>query len=437
MSMSMSNSRMCDPMPLRPVRKFLALGAAVSLLFAACTSTSSEVPSVIEVFGSYRGEEAVRFAASFAPFEEQTGFDVRYVGTGSFATDIQTRVTEADLPDIALFPQPALITDAASRGLLVPLPESIIDTDASDRTSLGSSTLGQYAVWFRGSAKSLVWYLPRSFVDNGYKVPATWDELVALSDTMVSDGVAPWCLSIESFASTGWVGTDWIEDIVLREQGDVLYDQWVVGDTLFDSAEIRHAFVTFAAIVHGTGTVVGGTNRILNTPWQDAASPMFESPQRCMMQRQASFWAPNIPEGFVFGEDIDFFVLPGLTDSPAPILVSGEFAAAFNARPEVAAFMEFLATPEAGEGWAELGGFISPHSDFDTSHYGSDIDRRAGQVIEDAPHIRFDGSDMMPPVVGTGTFWEAMREYIRTGDINAAVTLVDDSWPRAVQLPEG
>ena len=435
--MSTSASGMCEPMPRLRVRRVLALGAAVSLLLTACTSTSSEVQSVIEVFGPYRGEEAVRFAASFAPFEEETGFDVRYIGTGSFATDIQSRVTEADLPDIAIFPQPALITDTASKGLLAPLPESIIDTDASDKRSLGSTAIGRYAVWFRGGAKSLVWYLPQAFADSGYKVPTTWDELVALSDTMVSDGVAPWCLSIESFASTGWVGTDWIEDIVLREQGETLYDQWIAGDTLFDSAEIRHAFLTFGEIVHGTRTVVGGTNRILNTAWQQAASPMFESPQRCMMHRQASFWAQNIPDGFTFGEDVDFFVLPGLTDSPAPVLVSGELAAAFNDRPEVAAFMEFLATPEAGEGWARLGGFISPHPEFDTSHYGSDIDRKVGQVIEAAPLIRFDGSDQMPPVVGTGTFWQAMSEYIRTGDIDAAVTLVDDSWPRAEQLPEG
>ena len=54
-------------------------------------------------------------------------------------------------------------------------------------------------------------------------------------------------------------------------------------------------------------------------------------------------------------------------------------------------------------------------------------------MIENAPVIRFDGSDLMPPVVGTGTFWEAMQEYIRSADINAAVTLIDDSWPRPVQ----
>lgn len=379
----------------------------------------------------------MKFAASFALFEEETGYDVRYVGTGSFARDIQTRVTEAEYPDVAIFPQPALIEAIAAEGVLAPLPETIIDDDSSERRSLGSQTIGRYAVWFRGSAKSLVWYLPTEFTDRGFEVPTSWDELMTLSDTMVDDGVAPWCMSIESFSSTGWVGTDWIEDIVLREQGTTLYDQWVAGDTAFDTAEIRQAFSSFGDIVHGERTIFGGTNRILNTPWQDAAVPMFEDDPRCMMHRQASFWAPDIPDGLTFGEDIDFFVLPGLTDEPPPLLVSGELAAAFNDRPEVAEFMEFLATPAAGDAWAELGGFTSPHPEFDTSHYGSEIDRKVGQIIEDAPRIRFDGSDQMPPVVGTGTFWQAMRRYIATGDIDEAVALIDESWPRVEQLPEG
>jgi alpha-glucoside transport system substrate-binding protein len=415
----------------RRASRLVALGLALAVLAAACSSSEPDDRPVIEVFGPYRGDEATKFATSFEPFEVESGVDVRYVGTGSFAEDIQTRVTEAEYPDIAIFPQPSLIADFVSKGVLAELPESM----ASDGENLGSDSLGMYAVWFRASAKSLVWYRPPLFEERGYEVPRSWDELMALSDTMVADGVAPWCLTIESFTSTGWVGTDWIEDIILREQGGDFYDLWVAGDVPFDSAEVRHAFTTFGSVVHGVGTVVGGTNRILNVPWADAAVPMFEEEPGCMMHRQASFWAPNIPQEMTFGEDIDFFVLPGAPDSPTPVLVAGELAAAFNDRPEVAAFMEFLATPRSGEGWADLGGFVSPHDDFDSSSYGSPVDSAVGQIIRDAPYVRFDGSDMMPAVVGTGTFWQAMRIYIRSGDINRALTLVNDSWPRISQLP--
>jgi alpha-glucoside transport system substrate-binding protein len=418
-------------MLLRRASRILAVGIVLAIFATACSDAEQDSVTVIDVFGPYRGEEAVKFAASIEPFELETGYDVRYVGTGSFAADISARIAEADYPDVAIFPQPALILDAAANGALVRLTDS--GTDSGD--ALEVNTIDSYAVWFRAAAKSLVWYRPPVFEEMGYTVPNTWDELMALSETMVDDGTAPWCMSIESFSSTGWVGTDWIEDIVLREQGADSYDKWVAGDISFESPEIRHAFRTFGSVARGVGTVLGGTTRILSEPWAEAATPMFEDPPRCMMHRQASFWAPNIPDTMVFGEDIDFFILPGVTDTPPPLLVSGELAAAFNDEPEVAALMEFLATPQAGEGWAELGGFISPHEDFDDSHYGSEIDKAVGRIVRDAQVVRFDGSDMMPAVVGTGTFWQAMRVFIRTGDIDRAVSLVDDSWPRISQLP--
>ncbi len=407
------------------------------LIASACATTEPQDAPTIEVFGSYRAAEAAKFAATVAVFEEETGIDVRYVGTGSFAKDLPTRVADVDYPDVALFPQPALLAEMARNGVLVPVPDAVASrfVEAVPGAVMGESAGTLYGVWFRAAAKSLVWYRPTEFEAAGYSVPDTWDALLALGDRMQADGVAPWCLSMESFGATGWVGTDWIEDLVLRQQGVDVYDEWVAGDVLFNSSEIRQAFASFGSIVGGSGSVLGGTNRMLNVPWRDAADPMFETPPRCMMHKQASFWVSNVPPGVTFGEDLDFFVLPGLTSAPPPVLVSGDFAAAFNDRPEVAAFMEFLTTPEAGEGWASLGGFTSPHPSFDPSAYAFEVDRRVGEAIADAPDIRFDGSDQMPLAVGTDAFWTGILDFVRTG--TAPLSEIDAVWPRAEQFGDG
>ncbi len=426
---------------MRPPRvsRFRILAAAVALLAAACTQSPAPTDDtlIVEVFGPYRGEDAVRFAATVAPFEEETGIDVRYVGTGSFVDDIQRRVADIDYPDVALLPQPALLRDMAKHGALVPVTSDVATRFVAEVPGavIGESGGVLYGVWFRASAKSLVWYRPDVFADRGYAVPDTWDQLIELGEVMKTDGVAPWCLSMESFGSTGWVGTDWIEDIVLREQGVDVFDEWVIGDVLFSSAEITQAFDTFGSILHEQGLVLGGTNRILNVPWQQAANPMFDSEPGCMMQKQASFWSPDPDLGAVFGENLDFFILPGLTTAPQPLLVSGDIAAAFNDRPEVAALIEFLASADAGVGWAARGGFTSPHPDFDASAYVFDVDRRVGEAIRDAPNLRFDGSDLMPSVVGTDAFWDGIRDFVRTGTFPA--TEIDDAFPRAVLLDDG
>ena len=41
-------------------------------------------------------------------------------------------------------------------------------------------------IWGRVNGKSLVWYPKAEFDAAGYKVPTTWDELMALTDQIVS-----------------------------------------------------------------------------------------------------------------------------------------------------------------------------------------------------------------------------------------------------------
>ena len=85
-----------------------ALLVAGTVLAAGCSSAPVEDQPVVEVFGSWRGVDAERFAATIAPFEKETGIDVRIVGSASFVRDINDRVTNADLPDVGIFPQPSL-----------------------------------------------------------------------------------------------------------------------------------------------------------------------------------------------------------------------------------------------------------------------------------------------------------------------------------------
>jgi alpha-glucoside transport system substrate-binding protein len=392
---------------------------------------------VVEIFGPYRGQDAVHFMESLEPFEETTGIDILYVGTGSFSHDMQNRVATADYPDIAVFPQPALIRDYVHQGLLVPLDGVGPGQQMSSIDDMLSGVVGgeKYAVWFRAVVKSLVWYSPPIFRTRGYAVPNTWNELITLTARMHDDGTAPWCLSMESFAATGWVGTDWIEDIVLREQGPEVYDAWVAGTIPFADDRIIHAFDTFGTIIHEPGWVFGGTHRILNDPWQDAQSPMFDTDPGCLLNRQASFQQANLPSGVTVGDDTDVFILPSMDGGEPPILASGDLAAMFTDRPEVRALMDYLATPEAGKAWAETGGFTSPHPDFDPNWYAEAFDRRMGEILKEADVVRFDGSDLMIPSVGTGTFWTGMVSYVRNGDAQAAAAEIQAGYPEVTHFP--
>ena len=86
--------------------------------------------------------------------------------------------------------------------------------------------------------KSLVWYSPSAFTEGGYEVPATLDDLKALSDKLATDGKTAWCVGAESGVATGWVLTDWMEDFMLRVNGEDVYDQWVNHEIPFNDPKV-------------------------------------------------------------------------------------------------------------------------------------------------------------------------------------------------------
>ena len=50
--------------------------------------------------------------------------------------------------------------------------------------------------------------------------------MVLFTKEFSSSGNHLWCLDIESGASTGWIATNWLEDLILHQQGPEIYDQW-------------------------------------------------------------------------------------------------------------------------------------------------------------------------------------------------------------------
>lgn len=417
-----------------------AIGLSLSFL-AACDGNQTETGAAVggegtvTVLGVVVGEQQEKLEAALAPFEEETGIDVVYEGTDAFATLLPVRVESGDAPDIAMFPQPGLMTDFAETGQLVPI-NSFLDQEtlalaySEDWLDLATIDGDLYGVWLRASVKSLVWYNPQEFEAQGYSIPTTWDELIALSDQIVADGETPWCLGMESGDATGWVGTDWVEDIMLRTAGPEVYDQWINHEIPFDAEPVQNAFERFGDIVLNPGYISGGTVGAISTPFGDSITGLFNDPPRCYLHRQANFIASFLPEDEVPGETVAVFPLPSIDpEFGTPVLVAGDVFAMFKDTSEAQALMEYLATPTPHEIWASLGGFISPHEAVGLDVYPDEVTRQQAEILADAEIVRFDASDMMPGVIGTGTFWSGIVDYVGGEDVERVLADIEASWP--------
>ena len=103
----------------------------------------------------------------------------------------------------------------------------------------------------------------------------------------------------------------------------------------------------------------------------------------------------------------------------------------FNDRPEVRALMEYFTTPQSASGWLQNGGALAAHQTATPDMYGVDLERGIATLVSQATSFRFDGSDMMPGAVGSGTFWTGMVDYV-TGkaDLDTVLKEIDASWPK-------
>ncbi len=423
--------------------------ALVFLVFLAAGCDTADEPAddtpddgdlagrTVTVLGAIIDQDAERFIESMKPFEEATGIEVVYEGSGDFEQLVTLRVEGGNPPDVVMFPQPGLMADLAREGHLVDLADIIDVGGLEDNYSEAWIDLGTvddtlYGVWYRASMKSLVWYPVPEFEERGYTIPETWDEMIALSDQMVADGLIPWAIGMESATATGWVGTDWIEDIMLRTAGPEKYDQWVAGELPFNSPEVRRAFEIAGEIFFNPDYVLGGTTAILTSPFGDSPLPLFEDPPGAYLHRQASFIAGFFPDNVQedLESHVNAFYLPPIDEEQGrPVLGAGDVFAVTNDKPEVVAFLEYLATAEAAKYWAGAGGFLSPNGSVPLDWYPDEITRTQAEILTTADVFRFDASDLMPGVVGAGSFWTEIVNWVSGQDLDTTLNNIDATWP--------
>jgi len=390
---------------------------------------------VVTVLGQFQGLQQETFEAAVRPFEERENIDVVYESTDQFVTLLRLRLSAMNEPDLAILPQPGLIADLAEEDLLVPLDDVLKTASLKAAYSdtwidLGTIEDEPYAVWYRASVKSLVWYRPTAFEAKGYDLPKTWNELKALSDRIVAEGGTPWCIGLESGAATGWPATDWIEDIMLRTAGPEAYQQWIDHRLPFSSPPVQKAFNEFGEFFRQPKYLNGSAEAALSTPFGESSVGLFSNPPECYMHRQASFISSFFPPDKEPRIDYDVFLLPPIEQKFGnPLLVSGDAVTMFRNTPEAQKLMAYLTTPEPHIIAAGLGGFISPQKQVPLEAYPDVVSQNIAQILSNAEVVRFDASDMMPGFVGSGTFWEGMVDFAQGKSTEEVTKEIDDSWP--------
>jgi len=413
------------------MRKVLVALLALSLVGLAAIAQQK----VVNVMHGWPGEQAPAFQMIVDAFEA-TNPDidvvVEIVGRDRPAV-LATRLAAGNPPDLTPHPWIGLMKQWADDGQIVDLSGLVDTSDINPAlVPIGEYDDGLYGLFIFPNVKSLIWYNPKAFAAKGYEIPTTWYQLLALCEQIVADGGAPFSIGLESGAASGWPGTDWIEDIMLRTAGADVYDKWVAHEISWTDARVKKAFETFGSLFD-KGYVFGGPIGALTTNFGDAADPLFLDPPAAYMHHQATFiqgFFNDHFDGLVAAEDYDIFPLPTITpaatpDGSIPLLVSGDVVTVFNNRPEVIAFAQFLTSETAANIWSSELGELSAYVNADPAQFESSITRKAQEMLLSATVSRFDGSDLMPGEIGAGAFWSGVLDYISGINLDTVLQAIE------------
>jgi alpha-glucoside transport system substrate-binding protein len=404
------------------------------------------------------GGEGDNFENSLKDFEAATGIDVVVDRVGSsHETVLRTRIEGNDATlNLAMLAQPSAVVAYGNEGKLVDvstfMPPEKLSTEHAATLPLVSDGAKVWGVPYKVDVKSTVWYPIKAFEAKGYKVPTTWDELLALSDQIAASGSNPWCIGMEAGTATGWQATDWLEDIMLRTAGIDKYQQWITNDLKFNSPEVKTAMEDAGKIFFTPNYVFGGNTGIVSIHQTDPMDPMFNEDMAnpgCWMQKQATWYGPDFfpdvkanpgsTSKYVIGEDVGIFYFPAIDPAQGtPALGAGDtlmvLAPPDGSAPtdEVKAVAQFLSTPQGTQRWIEAGSAISANTTTPASWYEGFYKLKvAADILSNATSFGFDASDLMPAAVGAGAEWSELTSWIQNNgaDTDGTLQRIDAAWP--------
>ncbi|NGO06135.1 extracellular solute-binding protein [Streptomyces sp. HC44] len=374
------------------------LAACLLVLVPGCTS---DTPDPLVVLGPWTGKEGEAFEAALKKLDDGTGRTYTYEGTRSLRETLVSQLEAGAPPDVAILNSIGELTEYARRDQLKPLAEETAERAYPPwaPTLLVDSRRRTYWVPLKVDVKSLVWSKEGTPSDD-----------------------PEWCVGLASQATSGWPGTDWIEDILLHQAGPARYTEWATGRLDWRDPAVERAWTTWAGLLgdrspesieRSLTTSYEGTPGPDGQPRGLLASPGFD----CTHEHQNAFIR------YVYADD-DVRVEPsarflhGRPEHRDAYEVAGDMAAVFSDDPAAQELVERLSSSDGRERWrAEADPAVRPlfpdTAGLPPTTSADPIEQEIDSLLTSrARTLCFDASDVMPPEL-RDVFYRAVLEFFR------------------------
>jgi alpha-glucoside transport system substrate-binding protein len=394
--------------------------AAKNTAAAQKAHVNTTVSGSVKFWGIWSAEEQTAFEKVIAGFNKQyPNVKVDYSSKGNdIPTILATAIAGGNPPDVADVAQPGLVKQFVKQKHLKPITyaKSVISKNfAPAWAKLGVVNGKLYALLYKASNKSTLWYNVHSFKTAGVKAPKTWKQLTSAAKTIKASGTPPYSMC----GSSGWTLTDLFENIYLRAFGPKKYNALSAHKIKWTDPSVTKALKYMKQVVSGSN-VYNGTSGALQTDFPTCVDYVYATPPKAAMVLEADFVSLEILKATKAKPKTDFNVVPfpAITAgaNASAIETSGDEIITFRDTPAIRAFVKYLATPKAAAIWAKLGGFGTGNLKVPASTYPDAITRATEAPLAKAKAAVFDMSDQQPSAFGSTTGqgeWGIFQKFLQ------------------------
>ncbi len=369
----------------------------------------------LSVVYQWTGAEEEKINEIFKPLVDACGIEIVAEATRDAAV-LDTKVKSTP-PDVLFWPSTS--------------PLGLYTEQLQDLSSLGGDPSNYAGYWLeigtvdgdwlaigaKADIKTIIWYSPVQFEAFGYTVPTTFDELDALVEQMVADGNVPWSMGFESDAATGWTGSDFIQDLLLTQQGPAFVNGLIDGSVAYNDPGVVQAYETYSMWASDATYTVGGADGTVNTGFLDAIYKAFSDPPEAMMVKQSGFAGAEVVKQYSdleYGVDFDFFAFPGAQGMQG----GADYVYAFSDSPATQAMIAYLTSDLGGQAWAEVGFDLSPNAAGQGFYADTQLAKKADALYGATGFT----PDLGDAITGFGEAeWAAIIAVVQGGDIQTAL----------------
>ena len=399
---------------------FFSLTVFITTIFSLFANDPPEVVIIGPEF-----HEQQYFVEELNIIANELGIKIKYESVSDAETFIIDNPNSSS--SIAIIPNPQGVVNLAERKLIYSLDDVLVDNNSifnlypNHLISIVSHEDSIYGGWTRLFPNSLIWYDISKFEQHNVKFDS-FETLLEGTKKIADNGTSPWCANSESAASTGWVQTNWMEDVLLTKYGPKVYDEWSKLKIDASNVKIFLSIKHMEDFIFYDNHIYNGPGSIISKEFRNLPKVLLDDSTECFMSWSGHYFRYYIPEDYQYLKDFAVTNVPKINFENSVVGIGDNIVLTKDNELSKKVISKIL-SKNFGEIWSSYQDteFISANQNFNKQIINNELTKFEYSIVHDALQkdlFRYDASEIMARPIGSNLLWKLFKEYIREGPQN-------------------